>query len=883
MMKKLIYLAVVLFLAQCGFAADGLFENFDVYDCNTLYPYWNGEAYIQVNTFFRSDTGPKGCKLETGGVYSANADPNLNWSGMVWMDRQYGLGTGDDKSQIYMKDGNDIIYDNVNYPPYTLPSGKKPGADQCLRVTNGRGDNEYLSDPGGKGPTPAIAWAKLPADKRIGNGQKKTVFFQLQQEHVVKDGISYVGLAGDKYPPGPKGIDTFVKDPNYYFPWNPYNKNPEPNACVGFAVPLRVWTHDIGGTTPVHLSYGPKAKSWVRATNTLPGDPNVYIAGDTWYNVWMVVDNNSAVDGKHKVSIYVKLDPGAANPNNLLAKDANFVLPVSEANGITRFALVQPFGTYNSTSSGPFTDVDNIYVYDGNMLGNPVTMTKAYGPTPSRNAVDYNLTPTFKWSTAGTDADLLTPNPLITGHYLYYKVNAGAYSSAIFVDATDGNPEPNAQYGPISLNYEDVVTWYVEEQISGSTAGDPNNIKGSEWTFTTFLNAPYIYPDEPRDRAAAIGESVTLHIDACDPAKVTTLQYRWYKGHSGDVSAPVTTKTTSPDYTIGSVGSGNFGYYWCMVSSREDLASGDCNLVEKKLLAHWTLDSVSRSAGGVTDSSASGIYDGTIINQTGTPITSVGGEIGNAFNFDCNTLPPNEIVKIDNKMIRPDMFTVAAWVKFGYFDKSNMMPIFAWSEFGKLGSSSDRAFIAIDPCATEEGFKANRLVFDQYYKNGPNQGMGIDSNIPLDDNQWHHVAVTFYNDNVHLYVDGAHDANGTVNNFNSWNDANMIIGGLETDDDSRNRFSGAIDDVRLYSYAMDKTEIANLYLDGPPTYVCVLDRQGADLNGDCQANFEDLAIFAQNWQITFRIKDLTPLVEEWLACGHWGDGTCPGAVLPYKP
>jgi hypothetical protein len=899
MVKKLIYLAVILLLAQCAYS-EGLLEEFESYpDVNTVD--YNAITMEWENVIHKTWQA----KIASGG-YIVHDDNDTNvpwvysWAGVVWNDQTRGIEkniNGAEDPNLYKLSGDDRVRISTTLDPNT----------KCLSLCTPRDDTK-LRDPldPTSGPHPKTAWRDLPTDMQIHDGDKKTVFFRLRREGI-RMGLHYVGLAIGSFAP-------HSSDPNEFFPWEP---NSDTLACVGFCVPLRVWCHSTTGDTPIWVSYAGVDKTWIINTSTRPSYPTLgkSFPKGTWFNVWMVIDNNSLADGNHTVSIYAKTTMGDATSADLLVlnadanlADANFMLPVMgrsgnpdandpnryyDANGLTRFALTVPFSnTSSSNPPDPELSIDDIYVFDGEKLVCPIVFT-ATNPTPADGAKSQPLSVTFKWDTV-KEANLSgNTDPNVTGHYLYYKVNAGAYGAPVFVDEVNGAPEPNASYGPVTFAYDDVITWYIEEQRDSCSAGNLHNIVGPEWSFEIFKNKPSIGRDEPRDRAAAIGESVTLTIDACDPAGATTLQYRWYKGLSGDTSKPVTVKKTDPNYTIGSVADPNFGYYWCMVSSRADLASNVCNLVEKELLAHWKLDSAGAGSGAITDATGNG-YDGTL-ESTGNPVTLVSGKDGNAIDF--NTIEANSIysqyIYIDNKkMNRPDMFTVTAWVKTDG-NGLNHMPIFAFSQPCRTSNSTNRAFLYIE-CVPGTSPKGS-VHFQQYAPDSNvDQAQGIDSNIPIGDSKWHFVAFTFYNDNAHIYVDGLHDANGTINNFNDWQlgqDANMVIGKILVKDSQLQHYRGVIDDVKLYSYAKDKTEIANQYLadveSNEPDYICTLNYYGryvTDLSGDCKADFKDFALFAEKWLSTVYYTDLVVLAKEWLVCGRYGGSNpCPGAVLPYEP
>ncbi len=806
MTKKLVCLAVILFLTQCSYA-QALFDNFD--------------SYPLVDIF--GDPVPnRSAKEATGGLWDGNS-----WSGMVWNDSLTGALA-------------DLTYVQISVDPCV--SSK----NQTLRVCTYKDDHKDPCDW-----RPKCAVATLPTALQIGPTDKKTVFFRVYRE-TNRMGLGYVGLAEDSYQP-------HGNNANQYFPW----ADGDPNYCANFCVPLRVWSH-TSSYPEITVSYGSDSKNWVVTSPDRPADPCVRLPQNTWFNVWMVIDNAAA-----KVDIYVKIASGSADVNDLLVANADFLNPVTEANGLTKFALAVPF----SSTSGelkPWIYVDDIYVFDGNMFANPKEAIAPHNPTPANGATNQPLSVTFKWNTAlEIDPDGATrTEPNVTGHFIYYTVNSTNYGP-FFVDEVNGSPEPNATYGPVSFAYDDVVNWHIEEQIDGDSNGSPKNIVGPVWSFAVFRNVPTIVGG-PWDIAANVGDSVVFTIDACDPAGANTVQYRWYKGNSGDTGNPVTVQSNEPNCPIGPIADSNFGSYWCRVTSRAALDSSAAKLIKKALLAKWPLDAIA-APNDVNDVTGNG-YNGTILG-TGNDITVVSGKVGNAFDFN----EPAKYVVIGKTMARPNLFTVTAWIKNRDVNTGDST-IFAWRE--PSGSSSNRAYLYVESTAggTITPYPKGVVRFGQYIPTAADTSQGPNGSIPVDDNEWHFVAVTFDNGLATLYVDGVSDTNSSIVNYNNWTpDANMCIG-TNLIAEANNRFDGAIDDVRLYNYPLSKVEMANIYLETEP-YVCTASK-AADLNGDCKVNFSDFAIFAENWLITVDYPDLAVLSQEWLACMRYGDGSCPGLVLP---
>jgi hypothetical protein len=74
-------------------------------------------------------------------------------------------------------------------------------------------------------------------------------------------------------------------------------------------------------------------------------------------------------------------------------------------------------------------------------------------------------------------------------------------------------------------------------------------------------------------------------------------------------------------------------------------------------------------------------------------------------------------------------------------------------------------------------------------------------------NTWTHVAVTFANNTITLYVNGIKGGTSTVT-LNTTGNSNFI--GRSNHTDSYNYFNGKIDEVRIYSRALTASEVLNL-------------------------------------------------------------------------
>jgi len=204
------------------------------------------------------------------------------------------------------------------------------------------------------------------------------------------------------------------------------------------------------------------------------------------------------------------------------------------------------------------------------------------------------------------------------------------------------------------------------------------------------------------------------------------------------------------------------------------------------LLAHWQLDEITGSV--ASDSSLYG-YDGTLVNMDDSDW--VEGNTGNALDFD----GVNDHVAVDDictGMAGRDI-TVSAWVKAPAVSPANQFIISINSSNG-----DDNKLLMGTPAGTD----TLSLGTTAWHH----------TTATVIDNTWHHVAYVLEDssDTITVYVDGsgvlsfastvsvvADDVFSLAQEY----DAGMITGDF---------YSGQLDDVRIYEYALSEAEIATL-------------------------------------------------------------------------
>lgn len=196
------------------------------------------------------------------------------------------------------------------------------------------------------------------------------------------------------------------------------------------------------------------------------------------------------------------------------------------------------------------------------------------------------------------------------------------------------------------------------------------------------------------------------------------------------------------------------------------------------LAAHWKLDETSgTTAADSSDNKCNGTLSG------GPAWQATGGKLGGALQFD----GVNDYIDCGNPAALKiqDKITLACWIKAPSFTR-------AWQAILAKGDDSYRLTRS----------SAGNSV---YFGLGGTSVGGFDGATEVADNEWHHVAGVYDGANATLYIDGVADtavpATGKIN-ANSYN---LFIG---ENSQSRGRyFKGLIDDVRIYSVALNDSQV----------------------------------------------------------------------------
>lgn len=118
----------------------------------------------------------------------------------------------------------------------------------------------------------------------------------------------------------------------------------------------------------------------------------------------------------------------------------------------------------------------------------------------------------------------------------------------------------------------------------------------------------------------------------------------------------------------------------------------------------------------------------------------------------------------------------------------------------------------------------------------------------LTDGEWHMVTGQYDGRFIKLYVDA------TLVDVSEENVETLVLPGDAlvigaNNPDGGGSFDGLIDDVRIWNYAIDPIEIAQLYvtLTGEPACTEI---PPYDLDGNCIVDLNDIALFAGQWTVS---------------------------------
>jgi len=380
--------------------------------------------------------------------------------------------------------------------------------------------------------------------------------------------------------------------------------------------------------------------------------------------------------------------------------------------------------------------------------------------------------------------------------------------------------------------------------------------EGVIWTFQTAPEIPVVLAD-PEGVVVGAGETAQMTVIA---SNATT--YTWFRSidAANDTAADDVQVASGQDLstlTLTDVQEADEGYYYCVVSNSigEQDVSGVALLMTQRLIHHWTLDGNADDV--VVD--FDGPMNGTVVGDPNW-VEGIDGQAISLFPATVFGSAEDDWVVLGDVQYGTGDFSVSFWMKTDALDSdpalisnkdwdsgSNVGWVIAW------GGAGDGIYQwNLDTAG------AGRNDFDP---TGPETA----------DSQWHLVTVTHDRDGMAVfYIDGNFRGQVDISaHAHATLDAGLpTVLGNDGKQDYHVKYPGArvkaaIDDVRLWNYALDATEVAWLYVnfvEGEVRYPYTT-QPAFDLNDDWKVDLADLALLASEWLECGRIPPeacLTP-------------------------
>lgn len=643
----------------------------------------------------------------------------------------------------------------------------------------------------------------------------------------------------------------------------------------------------------------------------------------TWHGIWQSQNMRDVTEAgvTYPVSIWVRTDQ--ATPVNVAvtmqysdpAPGSNEYHQITNANIGTEWTLLEAEYTMldNESATATFyleapgsTDCE-IYVDDA-MFGfdeeaDGLPYAPQAGPDPFDTGlvgtpVDsgggvwkiYDVVLSFK---ASHDPDeVYEVNPAIVKHYIRLQTGLPNDPNLILIDYELPQlslTDPNQSLAladvtpPVVLEQGTTYKWQVEEvtNYGSGNPGDPNNILGSVWEFTTANAVPRIMSISDHMLVDANGNAeFTIQTTA------SANNYRWYKvvgevdsdenGETDDemltdsgIYSDTTTKTLK---ITGAAANGSedsliyakaFNGLPGEPGTEVSLPSAARWFWAPNLMSYYTFETV--IPGGYEGSDVTtGDGPGAVrayqmimaSNDTGLDVPSqdtnvppTPGIAGNGYslyldNPRANPADPNQVDAQYAQVVEPwaggyKDITISTWV---YSNGGSN-----WNRILDFGNdNANYAFLCINPGSV------NRAVRFAVNVAGTEQTVTTPEGA-IPDNEWTHITATLKDNTARIYINGELVVTNTslTNNPVSFGPTvNNWIGRSQWGQGD-GYFNGLIDELRIYNYALPTVEVGKLYLsDTLQEYVCnfeVYDLQNYDTNNNCLLDLGDFASMAARW------------------------------------
>lgn len=376
-----------------------------------------------------------------------------------------------------------------------------------------------------------------------------------------------------------------------------------------------------------------------------------------------------------------------------------------------------------------------------------------------------------------------------------------------------------------AINTDTTYYWSVTE------IAEPNDVPGVIWTFETNKTYPVVV-SQPASQAVFPGDNASFTFDVTSESPES---YQWYDADgmltdSGNVSG---TQTAALLITGAQIA--NEGDYYCEVTNSAGVIhSNTVHLTIKRLVGDWNLNQPAGSDPNAAwqDLSASGndLQPVYTIPGSYTWVDGADGTAGGALLFNGQFALGTK--KADGTMndipVGNAAYTMLAWFK----TTPATQGLFGWGNYGTYDQCNALAMYNNTLTNITNYWWDNDLVASRGYS--------------LQDNTWHQVVATYDGTVRKIYIDGIQAVSHNPAPHAVQTSENFLIGKTNTTNLTAEFFVGAMDQVKVYNYALTAIEVGQLYTDITGGDVCVVPPT-YDITNDCKVNLDDLAALAGGW------------------------------------
>ena len=212
-------------------------------------------------------------------------------------------------------------------------------------------------------------------------------------------------------------------------------------------------------------------------------------------------------------------------------------------------------------------------------------------------------------------------------------------------------------------------------------------------------------------------------------------------------------------------------------------------VVPDGLIAYWSFDEID----GDTVIDGVGDNNGTI---TDSNLKQVAGKVGKALEFDGEGYIDTES---EVGQLGSDNFSFAFWIKTEVANKPIMI-----KDDGDGSWEQNEKLLYVADSATSEGPNTGPVEY---------VGWGCDcirGSIEINDNEWHHIAMTWDGSTGLVYTDGEEGTFQVGFNGGGDNAGNTVKIGNTPGAHCAGRFEGLLDDFRIYQRALEPDEVLEI-------------------------------------------------------------------------